>query len=56
MGQGPQSGNINYTEAFTQQLNSIYAKYQNTLQDYFIINGWGTENAMGSGFLMKPWG
>ncbi|MDP1573935.1 MAG: efflux RND transporter permease subunit [Coxiellaceae bacterium] len=55
MGQGPQSGNIDYTEAFTSQLNAIYSKYSASLQDYFIINGWGTENAMGSGFLMKPW-
>lgn len=56
MGQGPQSGNINYTEAFSQQLNTIYANYKKVLQDDFIINGWGSENAVGSGFLMKPWG
>lgn len=55
MGQGPEAGNINYTEAFTSQLNAIYHQYP-ALQDYFIINGWGTENAVGSGFLLKPWG
>lgn len=56
MGQGPQAGNIDYTEAFTNQLNPIYAKYKSAMEDNFIINGWGSENAMGSGFMMKPWG
>ncbi|OGT51863.1 MAG: multidrug efflux protein [Gammaproteobacteria bacterium RIFCSPHIGHO2_12_FULL_42_13] len=55
MGQGPQSANINYTEVFTNEINQIFPKYP-ALDDYFIINGWGTENTMGSGFLMKPWG
>lgn len=55
MGQGPESANIHYTESFTNELNQIYPKYAEVLQDYFIINGIGPPNTMGSGFMMKPW-
>ena len=55
MGQAPQSTNIDYMESFTKALNNIYPKYP-SLQDYFIINGMGGPNTMGSGFMMKPWG
>src|SRR3989338_5044229 len=55
IGQGPESGNIYYTEAFTNELDAIYSKYS-ALQDYFIVNGDPKPNEMVSGFLMKPWG
>lgn len=55
MGQAPQSTNIDYMEAFTKQLNTIFPKYH-SMQDYFIINGMGGPNTMGSGFMLKPWG
>ncbi|PIZ03936.1 MAG: multidrug efflux protein [Gammaproteobacteria bacterium CG_4_10_14_0_8_um_filter_38_16] len=55
MGQAPESANIHYTEAFTKELGGVYHKYNDALQDFFVINGWGNANTMGSGFLMKPW-
>lgn len=54
MGQAPEATNINYMEAFTAPLNSIYKKYP-AMQDYFIVNGMGGPNNMGSGFMLKPW-
>lgn len=55
VGQGPEAGNIHYTEAFTKELANIYPLYEKTLQDYFVINGWGGPTNVGSGFFMKPW-
>ena len=55
VGQGPESTNIRYTEAFSSVLNNIYPNYP-ALQDYFVINGDPRPNQMASGFLMKPWG
>lgn len=54
MGSGPESGNIFYTHTFSKKLNEI-AQQHSSLQDYFIINGMGSPNTVGSGFLMKPW-
>lgn len=55
IGQGPESSNIYYTEAFSNELSAIYSGYS-ALQDYFILNGDPKPNEMASGFLMKPWG
>ena len=55
MGQGPQSANIHYIESFSNLLNQIYPKYNAVMQDYFIINGMGSQNTVGSGVIMKPW-
>lgn len=54
MGRGPESTNINFTQKFTHELQSIYPKYA-ALQDYFVINGMSLPNTVGSGFMMKPW-
>lgn len=55
IGQAPESANIDYTEKFSSELNTIYKKYS-ALQDYFILNGDPKPSEMASGFLMKPWG
>lgn len=54
VGQGPEAGNIHYTEAFSKEINPIAHQYP-AVQNYFIINGMGAPNSVASGFLMKPW-
>ena len=51
--QGPQYANFDYIKAYSDQ----YAKYLKelpSLENYFVINGFGTVNTILSGMIMKP--
>lgn len=50
----PKYANLDYTEKFTQQLNTIFASIPET-QDYFVINGNNFVNSAISGLILKPW-
>jgi multidrug efflux pump len=54
MGTGPQYANIDYTEKFTSVLNKIYSSYQ-SMENYFIINGYPSTGSSISAIVLKPW-
>ncbi len=51
MASAPQYANLDYTQAYTNQINQIYGGFP-SISDYFTINFPGS--AM-SGVIMKPW-
>lgn len=50
----PEYANINYTDAFTNEFNKIFAK-DAPIEDYFIVNGMGGVNNVIAGAMLKPW-
>jgi multidrug efflux pump len=50
----PAYANINYLQKFTSQLDGIFTSIPES-QDYFIINGMGTQNNAIAGLILKPW-
>lgn len=50
----PEYANINYTDAFTNEFNKLFAK-DAPIEDYFVVNGMGNVNNVIAGAMLKPW-
>ncbi|MDF3054341.1 MAG: multidrug efflux protein [Gammaproteobacteria bacterium] len=51
---GPEYANIDYTTAFTKELEKLFKSLPET-QGYFVINGNGAANMAFGGLMLKPW-
>ncbi|HEY5208236.1 MAG TPA: multidrug efflux RND transporter permease subunit [Stellaceae bacterium] len=54
LGKGPQYANLDYTEAFGQDIQKIYKSFPET-DATFMINGFQGLNSSFSAMVMKPW-
>jgi len=51
---GPQSANIDYTEAYTKRLSQVFQTFPEWQSDFSVAGEGGASNAFG-GVLFKPW-
>ncbi|MEI6984657.1 MAG: MexW/MexI family multidrug efflux RND transporter permease subunit [Rhodospirillaceae bacterium] len=54
VGKGPQYANLDYTNAYAQQIDQTYSNFFET-ETRFIVNGQGGPNNNFSGMILKPW-
>jgi multidrug efflux pump len=54
LSKAPQYSNIDYAEAFGEELDKVYASFPET-DTRFIVNGFNTPNQGISGMILKPW-
>lgn len=54
VGKGPQYANLDYTNAYAQQIDQTYSNFPET-ETRFIVNGQGGPNNNFSGMILKPW-
>ncbi len=54
MGKGPQYSNLDYTAAYSKEVDQIYRSYEETLAT-FAVSGFQGLNSSISGMILKPW-
>jgi len=52
--QAPQYANIDYVKAYSNEYTKFFKKLP-SMENYFIVNGFGTVNTVLAAMIMKPW-